>query len=285
MKGLNPSKAAGIDNLSGKFFKVSTHVLARPISQLCNLSIKLNSFPRSCKIAKVKPLFKKGSKKYPRNYCPISLPPCYQKLLKGLFRNKQEFLSKNKLMYRFQSGFRKNYSTNTCLGHLTDKITTRFEKGLFIGMILIDLQKAFDNIDHQILLKKIKYLDFSKSTITWFKSYLCERKFKISINTSYSSPPNLLCGVPQGSILGPLLFLLYINDLPQAVVSNCLLYADDICIVFQHKSEIEIEKQLESDLLTYETQWTGAGNGLLISMLEKLNWFRLTGLKTLVLLM
>ena len=113
-------------------------------------------------------------------------------------------------------------------------------------MILIDLQKAFDTIDHQILLKKMRYLGFSKNTITWFKSYLCERKFKISINTSYSSS-NPLCGIPQGSILGPLLLLLYINDLPQAVASNSLLYADDTCIVFQHKSEIKIEKQLIRD--------------------------------------
>ena len=132
----------------------------------------------------------------------------------------------------------------TCLGHLTDKITTGFEKGLFTGMILIDLQKAFHTTDHQILLKKMKYFRFYKNTITWFKSYLCERKFKISINTSYSSPSNLLCGVPQGSILDPVLLLLYINDLPQAVVSDSLLYADDTCIVFLHKSEIEIEKQL-----------------------------------------
>ena len=143
--------------------------------------------------------------------------------------------------------FSKNYSTNTCLGHLTDKITTGFEKGLFTGMVLIDLQKAFDTIDHQILLKKMKYLGFSKNTITWLKCYLYECKFKISINTSYSSRASLLCGVPQGSILGPLLFLLYINDLPQAVVSDSLLYADGTCIVFQHKSEIEIEKQLIRD--------------------------------------
>ena len=114
-------------------------------------------------------------------------------------------------------------------------------------MVLIDLHKAFDTFDHQILLKKMKYLGFSKNTISWFKSYLCERKFQISINTSYSSPANLLCGVPQGSILGPLLFLLYINGLPQAFVSDSLLYADDTHIVFQHKSEIEIEKQLIRD--------------------------------------
>ena len=97
-------------------------------------------------------------------------------------------------------------------------------------MVLIDLQKAFDTIDHQILLKKMKYLGFSKNTITWFKFYLCEWKINISIKTSYSSPANLFCGAPHGSILRPLLFLIYINDLPQAVANDSLLYADDIIL-------------------------------------------------------
>ena len=114
-------------------------------------------------------------------------------------------------------------------------------------MTLIYLQKTFETTDHRTLLKKMKYLGFSKNTITWFKSYLCERKFKISINTSYSSPANLLCGGPQGSILGPLFFLLEINHLPQAAVSDLLLCVDDVCTVFQHKSGIEIEKQLIRD--------------------------------------
>ena len=111
-------------------------------------------------------------------------------------------------------------------------------------MILIDLQKAFDRIDHQVLLKKMEYVGFSKNTSAWFKSYLCERKFKISINISYSSPSNLICVAPQGSILGRLLFLLCISGLTQAAVSDLLFYADGTCIVFELNSEIEIEKQL-----------------------------------------
>ena len=127
LKDLNPSKATGIDNLSCKFLKCGADILARPISQLCSLSIKLGLFPRSCKIAKVKPLFKKGSKTDPQNYRPISLLPILSKIIERIIHDQtQEFLSKNKVLCRFQSDFRKNYSTNTCLGHLTGKITAGF---------------------------------------------------------------------------------------------------------------------------------------------------------------
>ena len=116
LKGLNPSKAAGIDNLSGRFLKDGADILARLISQLFNLSIKLSSFPRSCKIAKVKPRFKKGCKTDPQNYRPISLLPILSKITERIIHYQtQEFLSKNKIPYKFQFAFRKNYSTNFCL--------------------------------------------------------------------------------------------------------------------------------------------------------------------------
>ena len=151
-KILNPTKAAGIDNLSGEFLKDGAQVLAWSMSQLCSLSIKLNYFPRSCKIAKVKSLF--------------SLFPLLSKIIERIVHDQiEEFLSKNKLLYRVQAGFWKNYSTNTCLGHLTEKTTSGFKKGLSTEMVLLDLQKAFDTIEHQILLKKMKHLGFSKNKI------------------------------------------------------------------------------------------------------------------------
>ena len=114
-------------------------------------------------------------------------------------------------------------------------------------MILINLQKAFDTINHDILIKKMTFLGFSEETTNWFKSYLTNRKFIVHINNSFSEPGNLLCGVPQGSILGPLLFVLCVNDMPQAVTCDLLLYADDTCLVFQHKDVIEIETVLNKN--------------------------------------
>ena len=130
---------------------------------------------------------------------------------------------------------------------LHDKILKGFDKGLMTGMILVDLQKAFDTIDHDILLKKLSAIGFSNHTIGWFKSYLSNRLFRVNLENCYSDPSNITCGVPQGSILGPLLFLIYVNDMPQAVKSNLFLCADDSCLVFQEKDAIEIEKQLNED--------------------------------------
>ena len=114
-------------------------------------------------------------------------------------------------------------------------------------MILIDLQKAFDTIDHNILLEKLMAIGFCDDTVHWFHSYLTDRAFLVSIENKYSSISKISCGVLQGSILGPLLFLIYVNDMKQAVSSDLLLYADDSCLVFQHKHVTEIETHLNND--------------------------------------
>ena len=154
------------------------------------------------------------------------------------------FLNKRNILSKFQSGFQKNYSTNFCLSYLTDRISKGFDSGFHTGMILIDLQKAFDTIDHNILLLKMPSLGFSREVIDWYKSYLSSRKFHVNVHDKFSTSADLRCGVPQKSILGPLLFLLYINDMPQAVDCDLFLYADDTCLLFQHKDIERIKEEL-----------------------------------------
>ena len=114
-------------------------------------------------------------------------------------------------------------------------------------MVLIDLQKAFDTIGHGILLDKMNCPGFSNSTVAWFNSYPTNRSFIVNVGKEYSSPGKLSCGVPQGPILGPLLFLLYVNDMPQAVNSELLLYADDTCLIYMEKDTKTIEEQPNRD--------------------------------------
>ena len=248
LKSIDPNKSAGIDNISGRFIKDGASVLVKPITQLCNLSINLSAFPTRCKVAKLKTIYKKGSKTDPQNYRPVSLLPLISKVIEKVVHDQtQIYLSKNKILYKYQSGFRSNYSTNSCLSYLTNLISEGFDTGLYTGMILIDLQKAFDTIDHQLLLEKLLHLGFSKKAIKWFECYLSKRTFIVNINDKFSELGHVTCGVPQGSILGPLLFLLYVNDMPQAINCRLMLYADDSCLVFQHREIKIIEENLNKN--------------------------------------
>ena len=140
LKELKTNKATGIDNLLGRFLKDGSKVLVTPITQICNLSIKLSTVPDDCKITKLKPIYKKGKKTDPKNYRPISLLPVISKILEKVIHDQtMELVTKKNILYKFQSGFRKFHSADSCLSYLQDKVAKGFDSGLLTGMILIDL--------------------------------------------------------------------------------------------------------------------------------------------------
>ena len=156
------SKTAGLDNLSGHFLKDEAKVLAKPITDLFNLSITSGKFPDSCKLAKLKPIYKKGSLTEASNYRSMCLLPLISKVIEKVIHDQTStFLNSRNLLYYYQSGFCKNHSIDFCLSFLNDKILKRFDQGLITDMILIDLQKAFDTIDHDILPQKLRATSLS----------------------------------------------------------------------------------------------------------------------------
>ena len=166
--------------------------------------------------------------------------PLISKVIEKVIHNQTSaFLNSRNLLHNYQSGFRKNHSTDFCFSFLNDKILKGYDQGLITGMILIDLKKTFDTIDHGILPQKLYAIGFSKHSVNWFRSYLTNRTFLVNLGSFLNLH---VCPVdPQGSILGPLLFLIYINDMSQAVKCNLFLYTDDACLVCQHKDINEIE--------------------------------------------
>ena len=163
-----------------------------------------------------------------------------------------EYLEKRGLIFDHQSGFRGGYSTDSCLVGLSDYIRGEIGKGNLVGMVLIDLQKAFDTVDHAILLDKLSAIGVSSTA--WFESYLCDRKQCVEVNGSRSEFLPIDCGVPQGSILGPQLFLIYINDMNLSVNCSLSLYADDSALVFSHRDPGVIGARLSHELFCCK-QW------------------------------
>ena len=166
IKNYDTNKAAIIDDLSGRCLKDGADILTMPITQTCNLSVKFSSFQNHCKVAKRNPLYKKGNKIDPKNFRPISLLLIVSKIIQKVKHNQiMNYLMENNVLYRNQSEFYKNHSKDTSLAHLTDKILTGFDSGLLIRLTLINLQKAFDTRNHDILLKKTSALTFSDHSI------------------------------------------------------------------------------------------------------------------------
>ena len=175
-------------------------------------------FPSVLKTAKVVPVFKKDSKLDYSNYRLISLLSNIEKILEKLmYKRLYTFLNNNNIIYNLQFGFRQQYSTSHALINITDNIRKALDGGNIDCGVFVDLQKAFDTVDHQILLAKLNHYGIRGVTNYWFKSCLSNRNQYVSINGFDSGLTSINCGVPEGSVLGPLLVLLYINDLNQAI--------------------------------------------------------------------
>ena len=226
---LKPNKSEGIDEIHVNIIKSIYEFVEEPLYFIFNHSLKQGIFPNDLKIAKVIPLYKKDEDDIVSNYRPVSILPCFSKILERIMYNRlYDHLIQNNLLYHKQFGFQRGHSTEHAVVDLVDKILKGFDQNNFTLGVFIDLSKAFDTVDHNILLQKLEYYGVKKSYLKWFKSYLSERKQGVSYPNGISKLKNIICGVPQGSILGPLLFLIYVNDLYlSSKLLNFILFADD----------------------------------------------------------
>ena len=229
LKKINASKSTGLVDIPARLLKDSAPIITRPLTTLMNRSLSEGSVPSDWKHAVVTPIHKSGSTSDAANYRPISTLPVFSKILeRAVHTMVYAYFQENNLLSNHQSGYRPLHSTSTCLIDVTNRLLQNIDRGRLTGMIFLDLTKAFDTIDHDVMLNKLLDLGFSDTALVWFRAYLSNRTQSVRVNGVLSDPQSIEFGVPQGSLLGPLLFITYINDLP-SVVMNCeiQLYADD----------------------------------------------------------
>ena len=200
------------------------------------------------------PIYKADDPCHFTNYRSISLLSNFSKFFEKVMYNRMiEFAEQYNILYRCQFGFRKNYSMSHALIHLISRISSAIDQRETTVGVFLDLSKAFDTLDHQILFTKLEYYGIRDVALQWIKSYFSRRQQFVQINQTCSSMQTIKCGVPQGSILGPLFFILYINDLPKAsMLTEFLLFADDTSIFFSHSNPNYLENVLNNELLNID---------------------------------
>ena len=238
--------------ISPKVFKLGASALANILPDLINRCFSQGHFPNCLKIARVTPIFKGEDSELCCNWRPISITSCTSKLIEKLVKKRLlSYLTKNNILTNFQFGYRSQHSTTHAILNISDNILSNFDKKKHTVSIFLDLSKGFDCVDHKILLKKLSNYGVRGVALRFFESYLTDRKQQTLINGVLSDFLPILCGVPQGSVLGPILFLIYTNDLGNASNFSVNLFADDTCLSLSNSNLYVLERQcnVEADLI------------------------------------
>ena len=225
--------------------------LCETLKYLFNLSIVKRIFPDDLKIAKITTIYKADNSSNIRNYRPISVLLCFSKMLEWIMYNRLQKYSKDQnILYDKQVGFQTDHSTEHAIVQMVDQIYEAFEKNEYTFDVFIDLSKAFDTVDHSILLRKLELYGITDRNYAWIKSYLSNRLQYIQIDENSRTEFCVVkCGVPQGSILGPLLFLLYVNDLKNASsVLDPIMFADDTNLFYTHSNIQKLFSTMNEEL-------------------------------------
>ena len=258
LKNLNPHKATGPDGISSRLLKELHEELAPALAYIFQMSADSGQVPNDWRTAHVVPLFKKGDKSSAANYRPVSLTAICSKILEHIFHsNIMEYLQQHSILTPAQHGFRSKRSCETQLIATIQDLAEGLSKGQQIDAILLDFAKAFDKVPHQRLMSKLDFYGIRGPTHKWIQSFLHTRKQRVLVEGISSDEADVISGVPQGTVMGPLLFLVFINDLPESVNSSVKLFADD-CLIYRPIITPSDTTKLQEDLnqlAKWENDW------------------------------
>lgn len=259
INSLKNTASSGNDNISSKILKQNIPSLAAPLTHICNLAISTGIFPQVLKQSVITPIHKDGDKATLSNYRPISILPTISKILEKILNNQLiQYLEKNNLLSPNQFGFRRGKSTADAVSQLTEKIARGLDEKDRCLAVFLDLRKAFDTISIPILIEKLENIGVRSLQLQLFKSYLSDRTQTVKVSDKISEPLPVKYGVPQGSILGPTLFLIYINGLCNLNIKNSYIssFADDTAVLFRG-STWDLVFNDAQDGLNVITKWLG----------------------------
>ena len=256
INALNPSKSQGPDNFHPKFLKETKDQITKPLKIIYEKSLNEGKIPDVWKQANVSAIFKQGERQQPGNYRPISLTSVPGKMMEKIIRDAiVQHMERNDLFSPHQHGFIKGKSCTTQLLELIEDISSALDDGVDVDVIYIDFKKAFDKVPHQRLLVKLRGYGIQGHILDWVKEFLSDRKQRVVINGSESEWSDVSSGIPQGSVLGPILFLIYINDLPDVIDVLIKLFADDAKFYQRIEQNVDQDANIVQSSLNKGVDW------------------------------